>query len=387
MEQKVYLELPAFTGRNVPISELAKAMGKDAQYIRLALQQGLLKFGIAMKKENSSEFNYYCPDKKFGKKLVTLRLLNMCEKEVKFYTVSEMKNDTSFLSNREIELVKNLIHGNKVSLLSGGSKTGKSTIALALAECVSMGNPFLRFPTNKKSVLYISIDNEDDLIQERIHKMEMQDNESLIFCFDKSIVLGNGVDPCESELDLFEVIRQAQERIPNLGLVILDLLDNIRSLTERNEYSNAKSAEDINKLKDIASFLEVHIIALNHDTKSGIGNGYSSSKGGVELVGTINGSYLHLVRTKINDTNAILEVGVRNIPENRLSLLLNTEKLKYELQDTPIEDFPYEIGIIRNYLIKTGSCELSLSELLSQAKLTIAANQCSRLLKKYQAEF
>lgn len=25
---------------------------------------GILKFGYALKKENSSEFNYYCPDKK-----------------------------------------------------------------------------------------------------------------------------------------------------------------------------------------------------------------------------------------------------------------------------------------------------------------------------------
>ncbi len=63
-EKRVYIELPAFTGRNVPISELAKAIGKDAQYIRIGLQMGNLKFGYALKRENSSEFNYYCPDKK-----------------------------------------------------------------------------------------------------------------------------------------------------------------------------------------------------------------------------------------------------------------------------------------------------------------------------------
>ena len=63
-EKRVYIELPALTGRNVPISELAKAIGKDAQYIRIGLQMGILKFGYALKRENSSEFNYYCPDKK-----------------------------------------------------------------------------------------------------------------------------------------------------------------------------------------------------------------------------------------------------------------------------------------------------------------------------------
>lgn len=53
---KLYIETPVFTGRNVPINELAKAIGKDAQYIRIGLQQGVLNFGYAMKKDNSSEY-------------------------------------------------------------------------------------------------------------------------------------------------------------------------------------------------------------------------------------------------------------------------------------------------------------------------------------------
>lgn len=61
---KGYLDLPPFTGRNVPIAELAKAMGKDAQYIRVGLQKQFLKFGTAFKLDGSSEYNYYCPDKK-----------------------------------------------------------------------------------------------------------------------------------------------------------------------------------------------------------------------------------------------------------------------------------------------------------------------------------
>jgi len=61
---KYQIDVPAFTGRNVPIAEIAKAIGKDAQYVRIGLQQGILNFGYAIKMENSSEYNYYCPDKK-----------------------------------------------------------------------------------------------------------------------------------------------------------------------------------------------------------------------------------------------------------------------------------------------------------------------------------
>ena len=36
-QEKVYLELPPFTGRNAPTIKIAKAMHKDAQYIRVGL--------------------------------------------------------------------------------------------------------------------------------------------------------------------------------------------------------------------------------------------------------------------------------------------------------------------------------------------------------------
>jgi hypothetical protein len=57
------VKLPPFTGRNVPIPEIAKATQKDASYIRYGLQKGILKFGYAIKLDGSSEWNYFCPDK------------------------------------------------------------------------------------------------------------------------------------------------------------------------------------------------------------------------------------------------------------------------------------------------------------------------------------
>lgn len=65
MKQQMYsTKVPIFTGRNVPIAELARATGKDPQFIRLGLQNGIFEFGYAFRKENSSEYNYLCPDKK-----------------------------------------------------------------------------------------------------------------------------------------------------------------------------------------------------------------------------------------------------------------------------------------------------------------------------------
>lgn len=63
-KNEVFTEHLRFTGRNVPIVEIARATGKDPQYLRIGLQKGILRFGYAFKKDNSGEYNYFCPDKK-----------------------------------------------------------------------------------------------------------------------------------------------------------------------------------------------------------------------------------------------------------------------------------------------------------------------------------
>ena len=58
-EQKIYLEIPEFSGGNVPVSVAARAMKKDQQFVRQGIVQGLLKFGVAFKKDGSSQYDYY----------------------------------------------------------------------------------------------------------------------------------------------------------------------------------------------------------------------------------------------------------------------------------------------------------------------------------------
>lgn len=62
---KIYIELPEFTGENVPINVAARVMKKDPQFIRQGIILGFLKFGVAFKKEGSSQYDYYISPKKF----------------------------------------------------------------------------------------------------------------------------------------------------------------------------------------------------------------------------------------------------------------------------------------------------------------------------------
>ncbi len=64
---KVYLEMPEFTGENVPVAVAARVMKKDQQFIRQGIILGLLEFGIAFKKEGSNQYDYYISPIKFWK--------------------------------------------------------------------------------------------------------------------------------------------------------------------------------------------------------------------------------------------------------------------------------------------------------------------------------
>lgn len=62
-KQVIYNVFPEFSGRNVPIKELAQALNKNEQTIRLWLQTGNCPFGYAIQLHENGEYTYYCPDK------------------------------------------------------------------------------------------------------------------------------------------------------------------------------------------------------------------------------------------------------------------------------------------------------------------------------------
>ena len=54
---------PAFTGRNVALSELSQASGIGVATIKRGLRDGVLDFGYAIPCGNGTQYRYYCPDR------------------------------------------------------------------------------------------------------------------------------------------------------------------------------------------------------------------------------------------------------------------------------------------------------------------------------------
>ena len=56
-------KLLRFTGKNIPITVVAKIIGKDQQFVRQAMIEGLLPIGVAFRKKGSSQYDFYVSPK------------------------------------------------------------------------------------------------------------------------------------------------------------------------------------------------------------------------------------------------------------------------------------------------------------------------------------
>lgn len=54
-----------FDGYNISVAQAAKIMGKDQQYVRQGMIQGILPIGTAFKRQGSKQYDYYISPKLF----------------------------------------------------------------------------------------------------------------------------------------------------------------------------------------------------------------------------------------------------------------------------------------------------------------------------------
>lgn len=73
--ERIFYEVPEFDGKNIPVKEAARLMGKDQQFIRQGIIRGILPIGTAFKKtivdqkwnteKESSQYDFYISPRLF----------------------------------------------------------------------------------------------------------------------------------------------------------------------------------------------------------------------------------------------------------------------------------------------------------------------------------
>ena len=154
-------------------------------------------------------------------------------------------------------LIEKLL-GKGVYLLAGASKIGKSWLVLWLADRVSKGEKVWDFKTEQCEVLYVSLEDTEQRIQQRLGEVTGGEADK-IWIATEAELLGKGF---EQQIGNFLAAH------PNVGFVIVDTLQRIRQMKTEG-YSYGGDYEVMTSLKTIADRFNITILVVHVKTVQG----------------------------------------------------------------------------------------------------------------------
>ena len=143
-----------------------------------------------------------------------------------------------------------------LTLLVGAPKVGKSFFVLGLCLAVAKGEPFLGFPTMQGDVLYMSLEDTEDRLQNRLMLLSDDGPESLFF---SSQII-------RTDDGLLGALEQFVTDHPNTRLIVIDTLNYIRPESKStNMYE--KDYSDIAPLHEFTQKHPVSLVLVHHSRK------------------------------------------------------------------------------------------------------------------------
>ncbi len=210
-------------------------------------------------------------------------------------------------------LIEKLL-GKGVYILAGASKIGKSWLVLWLADRVSKGEDVWEFKTQSCGVLYVSLEDTAQRIQQRLGEVTGGEADH-VWIATEAELLGNGF---EQQLSNFLTAH------PGVGFVIIDTLQRIRQM-KSEKYSYAGDYEVMTALKGIADRFNVTILLVHHTRKEESSDAFNMISGTNGLMGCADGA-LVLQRASRLSRSATLDVTGREVADLQLRLEFDEDK-------------------------------------------------------------
>lgn len=198
-----------------------------------------------------------------------------------------------------------------LTLLAGGSKTGKSLLTLNLCIAVSKGEPFLGFPTKRGTVLYLALEDTEARIQRRAMLMT-DDMPSNFHYTNEALKVTDG---------LIEALEQFVLEHPDTVLIAIDVLELIRP----DETSGNQYRDDYLAMMALHKFTQDHPVTLlivHHTRKETKGDEFDAVSGTKALVGAADNLML-LTRPKRAERKGLLYCSGREMEDRYIELLLD----------------------------------------------------------------
>ena len=246
--------------------------------------------------------------------------------------------------------------GKGVYILAGASKIGKSWLVLWLADRVSKGEKVWDFQTSPCEVLYVSLEDTEQRIQQRLGEVTGGEADK-IWIATEAELLGKGF---EQQIGNFLTAH------PNVGFVIVDTLQRIRQMKTEG-YSYGGDYEVMTSLKTIADRFNITILVVHHTRKEESEDAFNMISGTNGLMGCADGAMVLQKPSRIGKT-ATLDVTGREVADLQLKLEFDDTKhwqfLEYGKEE-PREDADKLLAAVQQLVYECREWRGTPTELVS----------------------
>lgn len=248
-------------------------------------------------------------------------------------------------------VVKNLLEQG-LCVLAGQRKLGKSWMILNLCYCVCTGQPFLSFETNKSACFYLSLEDSEPRLQDRMKKVfGDKDIPTNLHFATKCEPLDNG---------LIEQLENKLKEYPDIKLIVIDTLQKVRSVQTRNQNAYDYDYKDLGKLKEFADKHKICILVVHHLRKMKDYDDPFNNISGSTGIPSVADTTILLYKDKIADVNTNFMTQSRDFEEIQKTLFFND--FKWNVIDD-FGDFGKEIEKIS---YKTDPIVITINKLLEE---------------------
>lgn len=196
-------------------------------------------------------------------------------------------------------------------------------MSLDLGLRVAQGKPFLQHPTNQCGCLYLSLEDGQRRLRNRMDKLLNGEDAPDNFYFATTAVT--------LKAGLCEVLDDFVATHPNVGLVIIDTFQFVRDGISKKESLYAADYREVSALKKFADSHNIALLLVHHLSKRvDDGDPYNMISGTTGITGAAD-TMMVLTRDKRNDANTTLSVIGRDIEGSDMVLTFSSETCRWSV--------------------------------------------------------
>ena len=282
------------------------------------------------------------------------------------------------LCDRQLNRVEYLIDGllkPGLAVLAGSPKVGKSWLVLQMCMCVAKGEKLWGLATKQSEVLYISLEDSLQRLQNRILTAFEEPSESLHLALSCS-PLGEEFD---NELHDFTLSH------PQTKLIVIDTLQKMRGGFTQPSY--AADYSDLSRIKRLADDLGICILMVHHTRKMSDSDRFNEISGTNGIAGSAD-TLMVLTKEKRTSDKARLLCTGRDIGDTEYELTKNKRTFCWDCANTGIAknsppQFPEELKCLLYFMKKAVKFSNTNTVLVQQIERVTGRKLNILRLKKY----